>query len=109
MSDHSPRMASCEFDKKTATNDGENEDKYQIIEFCTFLYEYFEVARKWEAVQHFLEEHPVASVFLIVTTGMYAVPIVLFILFVMTTVALSIMGIFLFEGICFDINKKILN
>lgn len=99
MSEYSKKMASCEFDKKADTNEMEEDgEKYQLVEFCRFLIEHFEVAKKWQAFQDFLEKHPVASVFLLVTSAMCSVPMVLFSIFVMTSVAFSIMGFFLFEG-----------
>lgn len=81
----------------------ETEDKYedaenQIKEFFNFIVEQYELAEKWEAIKTFLEDHPVAGVFLIVIIGMSAVPIVVFAIFVITSVALTLTGFFLFEG-----------
>lgn len=76
----------------------DEEDENQWREFAKFLYEYFEVAQKWEEIQKFVEVHPAISVFLIVTLGMCSVPVVIFSMFVISSIALSIFGFFLFEG-----------
>jgi len=74
------------------------EDERPVKEFFKFLYEYFEVANKWVEIQRFSGEHPVASVFLLVTLAAFAVPVVAFLVFVISSVVLSFLGFFLFEG-----------
>lgn len=75
------------------------EDERPITEFLKFLYEYFEVANKWSEMQRFSGEHPVASVFLIVTLAAFTVPVAVFMLFVIASVIFSFLGFLLFEGI----------
>lgn len=74
------------------------EDERPIKEFFKFLYEYFEVADKWVEMQRFSIDHPVASVFLIVTLAAFAVPVIAFLIFVVSSVVFSFLGFFLFEG-----------
>ena len=98
MSAYIDKMSAYEFDNRPEVADGENEEQAHITEFIQYLFTRFEIPQKWEAIQLFVEDHPFASVFLIVTMAMCTVPIVIFTLFVMTTLALSIISVFFIEG-----------
>ncbi|KAL4241009.1 hypothetical protein ACF0H5_001788 [Mactra antiquata] len=76
----------------------DEEEGNQFIEFARFLYEYFEVAEKWKEIQKFAGVHPAISLFLLMTIGMCSVPVIVFTIFVISSVAVSIMTVFLFEG-----------
>ena len=93
MSSYSERMA----DQDVVPHDEYGEEN-QLQEFFKFVREYFEMEQKWDEVQQFGTEHPLASVFLIVTMAMSAVPITLFALFIMGSVAVSVTGFLFFEG-----------
>lgn len=78
--------------------DEEDVDEDHLIGFCRLLYEQLQVSEKFQEIQRFFEDHPIASVFLIVSIGMCTLPVMIFIMFVISSVALSIMSVFLFEG-----------
>jgi len=69
-----------------------------LREFVKFLYEYFEVADKWIEMQRFAVERPIASVFLIVTLATFAVPVAIFMTFVLGSLIFSCIGFMFFEG-----------
>lgn len=83
-------------------------DENQILGFLTFWFEYLEVKEKWKAVQKFLEDHPVAGIFIIVTIAMWTIPVLVFTMFVVCSVALTLTGFFLMEGTVVAIGTFIL-
>lgn len=74
----------------------ENESVLQ--ELIKFLKEYFEVEQKSVEVQRFAREHPIVTIFLMVTIAMCAVPVVLFGIFVVGSIMFSFLGFLFVEG-----------
>ena len=89
------------------------ENESQLQEFIKFLKEYFEVEEKKAEVQRFAGEHPIVTVFLIVTIAMCAVPVVIFSLFVFFSIIFAILGFLFVEGklkmICLSDAKSVLS
>ena len=79
--------------------DTHHEDNESVLqEFIKFLKEYFEIEQKKVEVQRFSREHPVVTIFLMVTITMCAVPIVLFGVFVVGSIIFSFLGFLFVEG-----------
>ncbi|WAQ95674.1 hypothetical protein MAR_028364 [Mya arenaria] len=86
----------------------ECEEQNQLIEFFKFLWEYFEVAEKWKEVQNFCAHHPVGSVFLLVTLGMCSVPVIIFLVFVFSSLVFTFLGFLFVEGTLLAVSTFIL-
>ena len=74
------------------------EDESTLHELIKFLKEYFEVEQKSVEVQKFAGDHPIVTIFLIVTVVMCAVPLVIFGMFVFGSIFLAIIGFLFVEG-----------
>ena len=74
------------------------EDGSVLQELIKFLKEYFEIDQKKAEVQKFSREHPVVTIFLMVTIAMCAVPIILFAVFVVGSIMFSFLGFLFVEG-----------
>lgn len=84
----------------------ENESVLQ--ELIKFLKEYFEVEQKSVEVQRFAREHPIVTIFLMVTIAMCAVPVVLFGIFVVGSIMFSFLGFLFVEGTVLAVGTIIL-
>ena len=87
----------------------EENDESVLQELIKFLKEYFEIDQKKAEVQKFSREHPVVTIFLMVTIAMCAVPIVLFGVFVVGSIIFSFLGFLFVEGkwkLSIDMKRK---
>ena len=75
-----------------------HEEESVVQEFIKFLKEYFEIDQKKAEVQRFSREHPIVTIFLMVTFAMCSVPIVLFGVFVVGSIIFSFLGFLFVEG-----------
>lgn len=78
---------------------GEKEEE-DISSLIYSLNDYLEVDRRMSEVKMYAHQHPVMTLFWVVTLAMCCVPVICFCTFVCASVFLAIAGFVLIEGVC---------